>query len=281
MSTYFNQCFNFLPINTGSQNTSYTVPIGRFSIATVFFDFIGRVGSTSYSQRNIYLNGVSILKDDFFLGYVSTNTTITAPFSCIAYTNEKGEDSGRSETTASITNASGGNAIFNGVIAPKVLKLILKAGDTISGTDFRITYTEFNSNNTTSGFKGFNYEPTSNVVASSAYTIPAGKYARVIHYHDAFLVLNTYDGMRQVKYPSTNTSHLLLNGSILRKADNEVPYNFNYYYDDKGGTYITEDFTKSTKISSKKYIEYYAKSGDVISGSGSWKAIISIYDNLN
>lgn len=266
MSSNVNEIFNFYPYEVTIQTGTYTVPVGFFALVSVFFN----TSNTGSSQRTISLNGSNILYDlnSIISGSSSTYTALTYGVQSSGYagTPYEGRFSGVGE------NSTNGYAFAYNMQTPNKLTFFLKAGDTLSGSGKYVINLFINTTNL-SGFKFFNYCPSQTIVASSSYTIPVGKHARVLHY----FLPQTYAPSSISNYPSVNT--LTINGAIVSHINNKTAFEYYSYYDDKASQQVTVDYVQKNKgYEPPKPLEHFLKAGDVISGSGTWRAIVSLYD---
>ncbi len=281
MSTLLDAGFNFTPTGLISQSTTYTVPTGSYALVTLFFT----KPEASTTIANISINGSVVLSNRTYFLY---DLTFNIPnFTCnvygffgtgIAESNYpwSGSTAFNYSGIASATNLNTGQGVINYQMPTKIT-VWLKAGDVVTGTGaWKIIGNTFSANTSTTGFKPFNYNPSQTVVASSSYTIPAGKYAIVTHY----FMYQSYSSIACPDYGSRVT--LTLNGNILKYVNNKTPYVYHTYVDDKSSTTITEDYrNKNDYVADVRPVVYEAKAGDVINGSGNWRAVISIYDNIS
>ena len=278
MSSLLSVPFNFSPTGYINQSTTYTVPVGTYALVNLFFT----KSEPSTTLANITLNGTTILTNRCYFLY---DLTFTIPnFTCVVYgftgtgVGESGypwsgSNSNNYSGIASATSSSSGQGVLN-VQMPTKLTIFVKSGDVIDGSgSWKIVGNTFASTLGTSGYRPFNYEPSQTVVATSSYTIPAGKYAIVNHY----FLYQSYISTACPNYPSVNT--LTVNGAVVKYISNRVPFPYFEYYDAKSSTSITYDFRQKNYFTvDEKALTYEAKAGDVISGSGTWRAIISLYD---
>jgi hypothetical protein len=170
-------------------------------------------------------------------------------------------------------NTCTGSGYSYNMQTPNRLTLYLKSGDVLTGSGVYLVNLFINNNSSAIGFKFFNYCPTSTVVTSTSYTIPVGKNARVLHY----FLPQTYAPSSISDYPSVNT--LTINGAVVQYINNKTAYEYYTYLDSKQNIQITNDYTKKNRgYEPPKPIEHFLKEGDIISGSGVWVAIVSLYD---
>lgn len=232
MGKILNFDFNFepaqSPIITGS---SYVVPVGFFGFVNLYF----LSGRTDANQDTISINGTVVLRTSYQIGGNTIN----------------GSQHPNTNTT------------YNNMM-PNKLVFWANAGTSITGTgtNWRASITLFKSNKSISGFNPFNYEPDQLVVASANYTIPVGKFARVIHYHDQ----NARGGNQTLTINGVQCSLIKYPEYIAGDGS----------YENKG--------TNTTRIANIRgtdcdnFKEYFLKAGDIVGGSGSWRAIIMLYN---
>lgn len=232
MGKIINFDFNFEPAQSPIVTSSpYTIPVGFFGLVNLYFIR----GRTDSGQDTISLNGTIVLRTQFQVGGNTIN--------------------GSQNTLIGTT--------YNNMM-PNKLVFWANAGTSFSGTgtNWRASITLFKSNKSISGFNPFNYEPDQLVVASGSYTIPVGKYARVIHYHD----INAVGGNQTLTVNGVQSS--IINYPEVRAGtssnDKFVPPT-NYVTNRRG-----QDYGKTA--------EYFLKAGDIVGGSGSWRAIIMLYN---
>ena len=273
MSSLVNLPFGFIPASSPKiQSASYTVPNGIFSLITVYF----KSCNGSNSVNSITLNGSTILQTISNISSSSTpgisaiSHTANMDQATFSSTPFSGKNSGKLE------NYSTGNFIYHhNMQTPKKLTFFAKSGDVINGTgNWALIANEFvNANALQSGFKYFNYCPSSTIIASSSYTIPSGKHARALLY----FLPQSYAPSAMSNYPSVNT--ITINGASVVYINNKTAWEYYTYYDDKSATQITYDYLMKNKSFECPEAELFElKAGDVISGSGNWRAIISLYD---
>jgi len=270
MTSIINEVFNFNPYSFVSTSSTYTVPAGFYAQAELYFFRADNVSSLT----SISINGSVVLYNANYFG----DPASLANFTAIHYGKNNGfgwfTSTQNFPFAASDGYLSPVSAIRNFQM-PTKLKVWLKAGDVISGSGSWVAkINTFLGDYSSVGFKRFNYCPSQNVIVSSSYTVPAGKYAHVNHY----FLYQSYSALNCPNYPSVN--NLTLNGSSIELISNRVPFCYYVYYDSKGNTYTHYDYSLKSKSTDADRVsqQYWAKAGDVISGSGSWRAIVSLYD---
>jgi hypothetical protein len=282
MSTYSSTTFNFNPISSPVITTgTYTVPTGKYAMGYVYFNET----NSGTTLRSILLNGYVILKDlNTIIGASSTQV----PMSALVYYNGQtapipagslyeGNPAGVSENGAQLSGAWNTGATYTNAYAynmqtPNRLFVILKEGDQLTGSGkYCLNLYSYNKS-AIPIVDFFDYSPISTAVASSAYTVPSGKYARVLQY----FLPQTYSPGSIADYPNVNK--LYLNGQNMYFINNHVAYYYYSYTDKYLGTFNYDALKKVKGFEPPKPIEYFAKAGDIISGDGDWRAIISLYN---
>lgn len=163
-------------------------------------------------------------------------------------------------------------------------------------------------------FLPFNHRPSSTTVRTSSYSIPSGKYARVIVQVEnggSFSIngstaLTSDDGdVISVGVSSSNPSYVVpsgytfvgqagggsvngvtIDGNELFSTAGDSRYNqinagggSTVAVSSSGGTvYLTGYATKNCFESSKSTAEFWIPNGATINGSGSWRATVEEYD---
>jgi len=117
----------------------------------------------------------------------------------------------------------------------------------------------------------FNFQPESVSVRTGSYTIPAGKYA--------FVTVNV-EGTGTFTIGGTTalrgTSNTVLASSAL---DYRTGTGHNALITVSGGTSNDGNAFSTSTNSSSPTANYWLPSGTVINGSGTWRAVVSIFKN--
>ena len=263
--------FKPIPSQTLRVTSSYTIPNGFY--AQVEFFFLSNASGATI--QNITLNGTVVLSNNGYqlssTGTVSmtgVGTSINADYTTsYLFTPYNNNNSGREADYV-----SGSVGFYKNYQMPKSIKVWLRQGDVINGTNFGANVQLFVGDYGIAVSNPFNFLPAATVVQSSSYTIPTGKYALVTHY----FMYQSYNSVAISNYPSVN--NLTVNGITVALINNMAPYPWYKGYDDKNAVEVTYDYSqKNRNEGSPTQLQYWAKAGDIINGAGNWRAIISLY----
>ena len=130
----------------------------------------------------------------------------------------------------------------------------------------------------------FNFQPVSVSVKTSSYTIPAGKYAYVTANaigSATFKIGGTTALSGSSTTQTTNTSSALRYGT----ASGGVFSTERHLLSNSAGDYADTPHGDAFGYASKTFNEvatasYWLPAGTVISGSGTWRATVSLYNEL-
>jgi hypothetical protein len=135
----------------------------------------------------------------------------------------------------------------------------------------------------------FNYCPVSTTVKTSSYTVPTGQYARVIANLEGSASL-TIDGVTAIR----GTQHTALSSSNMSVQSQDAvggaggistTYRTNVTLTGAGAaqgfTNIPTNAFNTTTDQKTVIADFWVPAGTVISGTGTWRAVVSIYNQIN
>lgn len=121
----------------------------------------------------------------------------------------------------------------------------------------------------------FNFQPESISVKTSSYAIPAGKYAYVSVNVEGTGTF-TISGATALR----GTSHSVLAGSVLDYDSATHVGQNRMLVNESGGTNSGNAFSSDT-VTTSITAHYWVPAGTTISGSGTWRATVSLYSNIS
>lgn len=134
---------------------------------------------------------------------------------------------------------------------------------------------------------GFNNNPLSTTVRTASYTIPAGRYARVVANLEgsATLTINGTTALRGTQNSILSSSGLITQTQIINAGFGGVSTNFSGQVlmtgagVNNGGTnnFGSAAFTSGTDQKTVVQ-EFWCPTGTVINGTGTWRAIVTEYN---